>query len=161
MAGEVREQWVMKFDGSSTTQLGGVGVVLYHEEDKAVALSFKLEFSCSNNMAKYEAYLTGLAMTLEMGIKHLRVMGDSNLVACQTKGSFSLKEPSLAPYKAMAQKIEEKFLTFEIEHTPRNENRFVDALVALDSQIIFEGDSTWIEVTKRKESIIEMLKERF
>ena len=39
----------MKFDGSSTTQSGGVGVVLHHEEDKAVALSFKLEFPCSNN----------------------------------------------------------------------------------------------------------------
>ena len=44
MAEEVREQWVMKFDGSSTTQLGGIGVVLYHEEDKVVAKSFKLEF---------------------------------------------------------------------------------------------------------------------
>ena len=101
MAEEVREQWVMKFDESSTTQLGGVGVVLYHEEDKAVALSFKLEFPCSNNMAKYEAYLTELATTLEMGVKHLRVMGDSNLVVYQTKGSFSLKEPSLASYRAM------------------------------------------------------------
>ena len=79
---EVREQWVMKFDGSSTTQLGGVEVVLYHEEDKVVALSFKLEFSCSNNTAEYEAYLTRLATALKMGIKHLRVMGDSNLVVC-------------------------------------------------------------------------------
>ena len=61
MTEEVREQWVMKFDGSSTTHFGGVGVVLYHEEDKAVALSFKLEFPCSNNTAEYEAYLTGLA----------------------------------------------------------------------------------------------------
>ena len=51
MAEEVRKQWVMKFDGSSTTQSGGVGVVLYHEEDKAVALSFKLEFPCLNNTA--------------------------------------------------------------------------------------------------------------
>ena len=34
MAKEVREQWVMKFDRSSTTHSGGVGVVLYHEEDK-------------------------------------------------------------------------------------------------------------------------------
>ena len=42
MAKEVREQWVMKFDGSSTTQSEGVGVVLYHEEDKVVALSFKI-----------------------------------------------------------------------------------------------------------------------
>ena len=75
--------------------------------------------------------------------------------------SFSLKEPSLTPYRAMAQKMEEKFSTFEIEHTPRNENQFADALAALGSQIIFEGDSTKIEVNKRKESIIEMLKARF
>ena len=71
----------MQFDWSFTTQSGGVGVVLYHEEDKALALSLKLEFPCSNNTVEYEAYLTGLATTLEMGIKHLRVMGDSNLVA--------------------------------------------------------------------------------
>ena len=82
MAEEVKEQWVMKFDGSSATQSGWVGVVLYHEEDEAVALSFKLEFPCSNNMAKYEAYLSGLATALEMGVKHLKVLGDSNLVVC-------------------------------------------------------------------------------
>ena len=97
MVEEVREQWVMKFDGFSITQLGGMRVVLYHEEDKVVALSFKLKFPCLNNTAKYEAYLTGLATTLEMGVKHLKVMGDSNLVVCQAKGIFSLKEPSLAP----------------------------------------------------------------
>ena len=96
MAEEVREQWVMKFDGSSTAQSGGVGVVLYHKEDEAIALSFKLEFPYSNNTEKYEAYLTGLAMALEMRVKHLKVMGDSNLVVCQAKGIFSLKEPSLA-----------------------------------------------------------------
>ena len=89
-------------------------------------------------------------MTLKIGIKHLRVMGDSNLVVCQTKGSFSLKEPSLATYRAMAQKIEEKFSTFEIEHASRNENRFADALAALGSQIIFEGNNTRIKVSKRK-----------
>ena len=112
---------------------------MYHEEDKAVALSFKLEFPCSHNTAEYEAYLTKLATTLEMGVKHLKVLGDSNLVVCQAKGSFSLKEPSLAPYRAMAQRIEEKFSTFEIEHASRNENRFADALAALGSQIIFKG----------------------
>jgi len=133
MAEKVREQWVMQFDRSSITQSGGVGVVLYHEEDKAVALSFKLEFPCSNYMAKYKAYLTGLAAAHEMGIKHFKVMGDSNLVVCQAKGSFFLKEPSLAPYRMMAQKMEEMFSTFEIEHAPRNENQYVDALAALGS----------------------------
>ena len=82
MVEEVGEQWVMKFDGSSTTQSGGVGVVLYHKEDEAITLSFKLEFPCSNNTAEYEAYLIGLATALEMGVKHLKVLGDSNLVVC-------------------------------------------------------------------------------
>nr|XP_023879005.1 uncharacterized protein LOC111991468 [Quercus suber] len=161
MAEEAKEQWVMKFDGSFTTQSRGVGVVLYHEEDEVVALSFKLEFPCSNNTAEYEAYLTELATALEMEVKHLRVLGDLNLVVCQANGSFSLKEPNLAPYRAIAQKMEEKFSTFEIKHAPRNENRFADALAALGSQIMFEGDSTIVEVSKRRESIIDMLREKF
>ena len=98
----IGEQWVMKFDGFSTANSGGVRVVLYHEGEEIVALSFKLEFPCSNNIAKYDDYLTGLAIALKMGIKHLKVMGDSNLVVCQAKGSFSLKEPSLAPYRTLA-----------------------------------------------------------
>ena len=57
--------------------------------------------------------------------------------------------------------MEEKFSTFEIEHAPRNENRFADALAVLGSQIIFEGSSTNVEVSKRKESIIEVLKKKF
>ena len=57
--------------------------------------------------------------------------------------------------------MEEKFSTFKIGHTLRNENWFVDMLAALDSQIIFKGDSTRIEVGKRKESIIKTLKKRF
>ena len=57
--------------------------------------------------------------------------------------------------------MEEKFLTFEIEHALRNENRFADALAALGSQIMFKGDNTRVVVSKREESIIEVLKERF
>ena len=45
---------------------------------------------------KYETYLMGLAIALEMGIKHLKVIGNSNLVVCQAKESFSLKDPRLA-----------------------------------------------------------------
>ena len=57
--------------------------------------------------------------------------------------------------------MEEKFSTFEIKHALRNENRFADALAALGLQIIFKGSSTRIKVSKREESIIEMLKEKF
>ena len=88
-----KEQWIMKFDGSSIANLRGEGVVLYYSEE-TVAPSFKLEFPRSNNTAEDEAYLMGLATSLEMEIKHLKVIGDSNLVVCQAKGSFSFKELS-------------------------------------------------------------------
>ena len=91
-------------------------MVLYHNGEETVALSFKLEFPCSNNTVEYEAYLTGLATALEMGIKHLKVVGNSNLVVLQAKGSFSLKEQNLALYRTLAQRMEEMFCTFEIEH---------------------------------------------
>ena len=61
-----------------------------------MVLPFKLEFPCSNNTTEYEACLMGLATALEMGIKYFKVIGNSNLVVCQAKESFSLKEPSLA-----------------------------------------------------------------
>ena len=57
--------------------------------------------------------------------------------------------------------MEKKFSTFEIEHAPRNENQFVDALTTLDSQIVFERNNIRVVVSKREESIIEVLKERF
>jgi hypothetical protein len=90
--------WTLRFDRSSTTVSSGAGIVLFKDDGEAIPKSFKLDFPCSNNTAKYEAYLAGLAVACEMGIKHLKVIGDFNLVFCQAQGEFSLKEPSLAPY---------------------------------------------------------------
>ena len=36
------ERWVIKFDSSSIANLGGAGVILYHEGEGTVVLSFKL-----------------------------------------------------------------------------------------------------------------------
>uniref|UniRef100_A0A2N9EJD9 Uncharacterized protein n=1 Tax=Fagus sylvatica TaxID=28930 RepID=A0A2N9EJD9_FAGSY len=137
LAGLADSVWTLRFDGSSTATSAGAGIVLYKDDGEAVTKSFKFDFPCSNNAAEYEAYLAGLAIAYEMGIKHLRVIGDSNLVVCQARGEFSLKEPSLAPYRALAQKFEARFSTFEIEHAQRNENRYADALATLGSQIAF------------------------
>ena len=95
-------------------------------------LSFKLGFSCSNNVAEYEVYLTGLTIALMEG-KHMRVLGDSNLVVSQVKGNFVLREQSLAAYRTWAQRLEQKFQTFSMKYAQRSENRFANALVALGS----------------------------
>ena len=124
-------------------------------------MSFKLDFPCTNNTAEYEAYLTGLVMACEMGIKHLQVIGESNLVVCQVRGDFALKEPSLAPYRAMAQRLEDSFEEFNIEHSLRFDNCFIDALATLGSKVSFEGATTDVTIVKRPISVIQMLKKEF
>uniref|UniRef100_A0A2N9IY75 Uncharacterized protein n=1 Tax=Fagus sylvatica TaxID=28930 RepID=A0A2N9IY75_FAGSY len=161
LAGLADSVWTLKFDGSSTATSAGAGIVLYKYDGEAITKSFKFDFPCSNNATEYEAYLAGLAIAYEMGIKHLRVIGDSNLVVCQARGEFSLKEPSLAPYRALAQKLEAKFSTFEIEHAQRNENRYADALATLGSQIAFEGEEMDVTICKKIEPITESLRKEF
>lgn len=46
-------EWHLAFDGSSTHQGRGLGVVLYDPDDINISLSFNLEFPCSNNVAEY------------------------------------------------------------------------------------------------------------
>uniref|UniRef100_A0A2N9IS56 RNA-directed DNA polymerase n=1 Tax=Fagus sylvatica TaxID=28930 RepID=A0A2N9IS56_FAGSY len=161
LAGLADSVWTLRFDGSSTATSAGAGIVLYKDDGEAVTKSFKFDFPCSNNAAEYEAYLAGLAIAYEMGIKHLRVIGDSNLVVCQARGEFSLKEPSLAPYRALAQKFEARFSTFEIEHAQRNENRYADALATLGSQMAFEGEEMDVTICKKAKPITESLRKEF
>ena len=161
MADLVDSTWTLKFDGSSTTNSSGAVIVLIREDRETIAKSFKLDFSCSNNTSEYEAYITGLAVAHEMGIKHLRVIVDSNLIICQTKGEFSFKEPSLALYRALAQKLEEKFDTFEISHAMRCGNRYADALTTLGSQVSFDGPKVDVTIDKRTMPITDLMKEKF
>lgn len=51
-------------------------------------------------------------------------------------------------------------LEIGIKHL-RSENRYVDVLATLDSQIAFERSSARVEIRKQRESIIEILKEKF
>ena len=75
--------WTLRFDGSSTVVSSGARIVLFRDDGEVVPKSFKVDFPCSNNVAEYETYLVGLAVACEMGIKHLKVVKDSNLIVCQ------------------------------------------------------------------------------
>ena len=94
-----------------------------------------------------------------MGIKRLKVRGDSNLVVSQARGDFSLKEPSLAPYQAMTQRLEDHFNELTIEHTQRLDNHHAGALATLGSKIMFEGESTKVTILKRSIPITQLLQE--
>lgn len=87
VAGIPGKKWTMRFGGLATTLNGDT-----------IPLSFKLGFSCSNNVAEYEAYLTGLIIALSIGVKHMRVPGLQSY-GSQVKGDFALREQILAAYR--------------------------------------------------------------
>ena len=69
----------MYFDGSSIVQGRGIGVGLKSLGEEHT-FAYKLYFPCFNNEAKYEALLVGLKIAKRLGIKNLKVFGDSELV---------------------------------------------------------------------------------
>ena len=89
------------------------------------------------------------------------MIGDSNLVVCQAKGEFALKEPSLASYRAMAQILEDSFEDFDIQHSQMSNNHFVDALATLGARISFKGTATEVIIIKKHVPAIQVLKEEF
>lgn len=62
--------------------------------------AYKLCFPCSNNEAEYKALLVGLKAAQKLGIKKLKVFGDSELVIKQVGGTFGVKNPNLPTYRA-------------------------------------------------------------
>ena len=146
----------MVFDGSSTSISSATSIALIKEDGETIAKSFKLDSLCSSSVSKYEAYLIGLAVTHEARIKHLKVVEDSNFIIYQAKGEFSLKKPSLAPYRALTQHSLLKSLM-----TLRIENRYVDALTTISSQVSFEGPKADVTINKKSVPITEVLKKVF
>ncbi|CAL8992276.1 unnamed protein product [Prunus brigantina] len=101
------EPWTLYFDGSSTSKSGGAGVVLISTDGQVTTLSFKLNFSCTNNAAKYEAFIIGMSTAREMGVERIKIIGDSNLVLKQPNIAMIQKDMPLIEVIAQEQPLEE------------------------------------------------------
>ncbi|KAK8649492.1 hypothetical protein V6N13_130221 [Hibiscus sabdariffa] len=67
--GDVRDSWVLYFDGASNSIGRGVGAVLISPDNDHYPFTGRLEFLCTNNMAEYEACAMGLRAAIERKIK--------------------------------------------------------------------------------------------
>ena len=61
-------------------------------------LSFNLAFECTNNQTEYEALVISLDILLELGVKDVRVIGDSQLVLQQLIREYKCNNLLLTPY---------------------------------------------------------------
>ena len=132
--------WKMYFDGASNKKGFGVGVVIVTLEGEHIPMAFKLAFSVTNNTAEYEACIAGLEAALHLGIKHLKVYGDSSLIVSQALGKWKIKAEQLVPYHQRLTSLAQQFKELSFHYLLRAKNQLADALATLASMVDVNKD---------------------
>ncbi|XP_058733283.1 uncharacterized protein LOC131604884 [Vicia villosa] len=130
---ELGSRWGLVFDGASNSYGHGVGAVIITPHGSHVPFTARICFECTNNIAEYEACITGLEEAIDLRIKILDVYGDSSLVINQIKGERETRHPGLIPYRDYARRLLPFFNKVTFHHIPREENQMADALATLSS----------------------------
>ncbi|XP_010462995.1 PREDICTED: uncharacterized protein LOC104743638 [Camelina sativa] len=125
------EHWTMFVDGSLTNEGSRVGLILRSPTGEVLEQALKLNFGASNNETEYEAVLAGLRLARGLGVTHLQVFCDSQLVVSQFSGEFDAKNKRMWAYRQLVRALSREFTSFSLTKVPRNENASADALAAL------------------------------
>jgi len=129
----------MKFDGCSKGNpgLAGAGAVIYHFDKEYWAESFFVGENFTNNHAEYAGLILGLQQAKALGIKHLKVEGDSLLVINHMKGIYKCKSINLIELYEKAIELQSHFEAIEYVHIFRNKNKRADELsnIAVDKYL--------------------------
>ena len=83
----------MYFDGSVMKTGAGASLLFISPLRDHMRYVIRLHFPASNNMAEYKSLLSGLRIAIELGVKHLDVRGDSQLVIDQVMKESSCHDP--------------------------------------------------------------------
>jgi ribonuclease HI len=129
--GGVSDRQVAKIfaDGGSRGNPGpaGCGAVITVDGQLVGSVSHFLG-TATNNVAEYTGLVLGLEKAHELGIRHVEVFMDSELVVRQMMGQYRVKNEGLIPLFTKARKLASTFASFEIGHVRREYNREADLL---------------------------------
>jgi ribonuclease HI len=136
--------WMVFCDGSWGTFGAGAAVVLVAPSKVKTCFAVKLDFSCTNNIAEYEALLLGLQKLRAMGMAILKT--DSQVIAGHVDRSSNARDPKLEKYLDAVRRLEPSFEGFSVKNIPRGENEYADLLaksaaqgLPLPSEVFFEA----------------------
>ena len=127
----------MYCDGASSGNPGdsGIGVVI-NVSHKDAGQSGKEESHCiseyigtaTNNVAEYSALLRGLEEAKSLGIRHIDIYMDYELIVKQIKGIYRVKNENLLPLWIKAKSLLKEFAHYSVTHVPREMNKEADSL---------------------------------
>jgi len=102
---------------------GGAGIWIHNTQiDHAEGHAYRLNFICTNNMAEYEALLLGLKLIRALGATKVSILGDSDLIIQQMKGTFVTNDNRLRAYRQAATEILNTFSKSQLTKISRSHN---------------------------------------
>jgi ribonuclease HI len=118
----------MDFDGAVSKGEGAGAWLHNHRNMYSDNHSYKLNFQCTNNIAKYEALMLGLKLLKKVGAKQIMVRGDFELIIKQIKGEYVAKHPRLRAYMNVVLDALKCFNEVDLQTMPRGHNILADGL---------------------------------
>lgn len=121
---------VLRTDGGARGNPGpaGIGIVLEDASGVVLAELGRPLGYATNNVAEYNALITGLEIALDNGVTEVDVLLDSELVAQQVTGRWKIKNDTLRALAVRARSLLDRFDHVHITHVPRAQNAAADAL---------------------------------
>ena len=127
-------------DGGSRGNPGpaGIGAVVLDpscEPPRVLATVSETIGIATNNVAEYQALISGLEAAVEFGAHRMEVRADSQLLIRQLEGRYRVKNAGLQPLYRRAMELLRDYAEVDLQHVYREDNTEADALVnaALDA----------------------------
>ena len=122
-------KFTLHSDGAARGNPGPAGVGIVIKKGAATLLEASAYLGkTTNNVAEYMALIRGLEEALFLGIKEIDCFVDSELLAKQINGEYKVKHEGLVPLSHHLRELINKFKSFKIYHTAREENKQADKL---------------------------------
>lgn len=124
------KELVIHIDGASRGNPGpsGVGIVVKDISGKVVKNIKKYIGIVTNNTAEYSAFLTALGVAEKLGASKIKIFLDSELVYKQYLGEYRTNDKNLKEHLKKIREKEKKFLSVEVTHILRENNKEADKL---------------------------------
>jgi ribonuclease HI len=139
------EAWTVFCDGSWGTFDVGATAVLVAPYKVRTCYVVKLDFSCTNDIAEYEALLLGLRKLKAMGIRRAILKTDAQVISGHVDKSSKARDPKLEKYLDVVRRLEASFEGFFVKNIPKGEIEHADLLaksaaqgLPLPSEVFFE-----------------------
>ncbi len=117
-------------DGASRGNPGpaGIGMVLCAADGTEIQAWGMPIGRATSNVAEYRALIAGLERALQLGVREIEVLSDSQLLVRQLTLRYKVKSPRLAPLHEKARSLLEGFQSWAARHVPREENEKADRI---------------------------------